>query len=123
MLPQGGAVEEPKDQLMIQFMIVVPGGHIPEETVVRPQDVVHPGPHLPPQPDHTPHTNLLCPGPSERKKVLQNVFDYHRFQRHRNFLIPSVSFGDDQTCIEITGHQQIGRVWALADDYDNALNG
>ena len=60
MLPQGGAVEEPKDQVMIRVLPGIPGGHIYEDTEVRPQVVVRPGPH-PPPPD-VPCSTLYCHG-------------------------------------------------------------
>ena len=46
MFPQSGAVEAPKDQVMIQVVPGVLDRHIPEDTEFRPQDVVCPGPYL-----------------------------------------------------------------------------
>ena len=48
--PQGGAVEAPKDKVMIRVLHGVPDGHVPEETTFCPQNYifveqVHVGPH------------------------------------------------------------------------------
>ena len=55
MFPQSGSAEAPKDQVMIRVLPWVPDIHVPEETTVRLQDVVRPGPHLPHNPNHAPH--------------------------------------------------------------------
>ena len=44
---------------MIQVVTGVPVGHFPEETTVRIQDVVRPGPHLPHHLEHAPHPFVL----------------------------------------------------------------
>ena len=62
MFPQSGAVEALKDQVMIRVLPGVLDGHVPEETTVRLQDVVHPGPHLPHNIDHAPHLFISVPG-------------------------------------------------------------
>ena len=70
---QGGAVEASKDQVMILVVPRVPDIHIHEEMTVQPQDVVHPGPQLPPQPDHDPYYLVSATGASAQKKVLRNI--------------------------------------------------
>ena len=40
MFPQSGAVEAPKDQVMIQVLHGVPDGHVPEETTFCPQNYI-----------------------------------------------------------------------------------
>ena len=62
MLPQSCATEAPKDQVMIRVVPGVLDRHVPEETMVRLQDVVHPGPHLSHNIDHAPHLFILVPG-------------------------------------------------------------
>ena len=42
MFPRSGAAEALKDQVMIRVVPGVLDGHVPEETTVRLQDVVHP---------------------------------------------------------------------------------
>ena len=94
MLPQCGAAEAPKDQVLIQVVTGVLDGHVPEETAVRPQDGVRPGLHLPPHPDHGPHSPVVGPGASEWKKVHQHVLWYHRQQGRHNLPVLIQSFQD-----------------------------
>ena len=61
MFPQSGTAEAPKDQVMIQVVTEFLYGHITEETTVRIQDVVRPGPHLPHHLEHAPHPFILVP--------------------------------------------------------------
>ena len=62
MFPQGGTVEAPNDQVMIQVVPGVPDGHVPEEMTVGLQDLVRPGPHLSPHSYHALHHFVLVPG-------------------------------------------------------------
>ena len=62
MLPQSGAVEAPKDQVMIRVVPGFPGVHVTKETKVRLQYVVSPRPHIPPYPEHAPHPFVSVTG-------------------------------------------------------------
>ena len=62
MFPQSGAAEALKHQVMIRVVPGVLDRHFPEETTVRLQDVVHPGPHLSQNIDHAPHLFILVSG-------------------------------------------------------------
>ena len=55
MFPQSGAAEALKYQAMIRVVPGVLDGHVPEETTVCLQNVVHPGPHLHHNIYHAPH--------------------------------------------------------------------
>ena len=63
---------------MVQVTPWVRYSHVPEETTIFPQDVVHPGPHLSPQPDHTPRPPVVVPGDSLQEEVDQHVLQYQR---------------------------------------------
>ena len=73
MLPLGYATEAPQDQVVVYIVPGVPDGDILEQTAVRPQNVVHPGPHLLATAKHAPC--LAIPGPSAmaRKEMLHRV--------------------------------------------------
>ena len=59
----------------------VPDGHIPKGTKIRPYDVIRPGPHPPPRPDHAPHVPFLAPRAPEREEVFRNVLQTFYSQR------------------------------------------
>ena len=59
MFPHSGTAEAPRDQVMIQVVTGFLDGHVTEETTVRIQDIVRPGPHLPHHIEHDLHTIFL----------------------------------------------------------------
>ena len=77
MFPQDGAVETSKDKVIIQVVPGVRDRQFPEEMMVRLHDVVHTGPHIPPQIDHTPRPTVPVPGELARKKVRRYILKAH----------------------------------------------
>ena len=73
MLPQGGAVEAPKYQVMIRVVNGLPDKHVYKEMVVCPRDLFHPGTHLPHQLEYSPHSPAAVTGVSVQKKALQHI--------------------------------------------------
>ena len=69
MLPQIHDVEEPQYHVVVGVVPGIPDGHILEQTMVRPKEVVRTGPHLPSVTDHAPHSYVLRSGNHARKGV------------------------------------------------------
>ena len=70
---KGGATEVPQYHLMIKVVPVVMDRNVPEEMVVRPQDVFHPGLYLPTHPEHTTLLPALTLMASEWQEVRLRV--------------------------------------------------
>ena len=99
-----------------------PYRHVPEETVVCPQDIVHPGPYFPNQPDDNPRPPVYTPGALSWKKVLQHVFQYRRCQSHHNILVLHRPLHMFNIIIKVPLHQQFGFLGALYQRCNDALN-
>ena len=54
---------------MVRVVPRVPDGNISEDTAVRPQDVVRPGPHFPSVPKHPPYPLIPTPPALSWKEV------------------------------------------------------
>ena len=74
-LPQGGAADAPKYQVIIWIVHGVPGIHLTKYTAVRTQDVVCLGVHPPPYPYPTPRPPVSFPRALAQKKVHQNILN------------------------------------------------
>ena len=72
--PQWGATEASWDQVVVRFMPGFLYGHVPEETIIYTHDVVCPGLHLPPQPEHAPRPLVLAPWAPSRDEVGRHIF-------------------------------------------------
>ena len=59
MIPQGGAVEEPKYHVVITVVPRVLDGDILEQTMACTEDVFYPGLHLQPLMEYVPHPAIL----------------------------------------------------------------
>ena len=59
---------------MVRVVPGVPDGDITEETVVRPYDLIRPGPHLLSLPLHSPRPPFPAPPFLPRQKVPHHVF-------------------------------------------------
>ena len=72
-IPQGRSVEAPQYHLVVGVVSGVPDGHILEQMIVRPKDIVHPGPHLLASTEHDPCTSILRPWKLVREEVFRRV--------------------------------------------------
>ena len=66
-------------------------GYIPEETAIRPQNVIHLGPNLPPLPDHYPRPPVPTPCAPVREEVRRYIFQDLRRQYYSDVLSPLVA--------------------------------
>ena len=122
MLPQVGAVESPKNQIVIRVVYGVSDGHVTEYMTICNQDVVRPGPYLPPHPYHTSCPPIPGTGVLVRTEVSQHILQSCCCQGHHNFRVLLCSFRYRKVGVEIVGHQQFRPAGALSKSYDNALN-
>ena len=60
-VPPGGDTETTQNHVMVCAFYGVPEGDILEQTAVCPDNLVHPGPHHPPQLEHAPHPAVPLP--------------------------------------------------------------
>ena len=93
---------------MIPVMPGVMDRYVPEETAVCPQDIVHPGTYLPPQPDH--NICPLAPGPgmSVQKKMYGNILLSHRRQGLHNLFVLLRSFRPRKVSAGVACHHNFG---------------
>ena len=73
MLHQRHVVEESQYHAMVGVVPRVSDGHILEQTIIRPTDVVRPGPHLLAAMEHATHLAVLIPWKLSGKQVLHHV--------------------------------------------------
>ena len=61
MLYQDHAAEAPQDHVKVGIVLGVPDGHILEQTMVYPKDLVRPVPHILVMTEHAPYLAIPCP--------------------------------------------------------------
>ena len=96
---------------MVRVLPRVPDGDIPEETAVRPQDVIRPGPHLPSLSDHPPRPPVPTPSGLLWQEVPHQVFHPLRRQRRRDVLRPPIPLRCCEIDVKIARHQQLRAPW------------
>ena len=72
-LPQVHAEKAAHDHVMVCVVPEVPDGHILEQTIVHPTDVVRPGPHLLATAEHDPCPAIPRPRNLSREEVLPHI--------------------------------------------------
>ena len=66
-------VEEPQEHVVAGVVSEAPDGHIPELTAFCPENLTHPGPHLPTLVDHDPGPTILLPWETAQEEVTGHV--------------------------------------------------
>ena len=106
---------------MVQVMQWVTDGHVPEETMIFPQDLVCPGPHLPTHPDHDPSPPVTVPGAPSREKVGQHVLQYHLRKRLHYLLLSPIPLKLIHVCIYVSLHQKLRSPGSLFERCDDTI--
>ena len=91
---------------MVRVVPGVPDRDILEQTSVRPQNVVSPGPHHLYLPPHVPRPSVPTPLSPSQHEMLRHIFHLRRRQIRRDILRPP-SLRRQYVHVEIPRHHQI----------------
>ena len=111
--PQGGTRPTPQDHVVVVDVSRVPDGHVLKDLIIRPHNIVCPGPHLPPLSHHLPHSPIPIPRSPSQEEVCLNVLNPCRCHRHRYLLFPSLSARLLQFHVEVSRKNQLCPPWLL----------
>ena len=96
---------------MVRVVPGVPDSDILEQTSVRPQNVVCPGPHHLSLPPHVPRPSVPIPSSPSRHEMLRHVLQPRCCKIRRDILRPPISLRLHDVHVEVPHHHQLRARW------------
>ena len=84
-------MQTPHDHVVAGVVLWVLDVHVLKDLTIGPQNIVRPGPHIPPLFHHCPRSLISIPRSPSREKVRGDVLKPHLLHQHCDLLVQYVS--------------------------------